>query len=149
MIYHVTFSSIRSTNSYPGIEKIISSQYVNVYHNGGLKMGKIWLISVLIIAVLTSGCTYGPKTQTQPVAPNTVEIKGFAFNPEALTIVKGTTVTWTNLDGASHTVTGIGNDLNSQTLGQGQTYGFTFNETGTFEYQCNIHPSMKGKVIVT
>lgn len=66
-------------------------------------MGKIWLISFLIIAVLTSGCTYGPKTQTQPTAANTVEIKGFAFNPE----------------------------------------------TGTFEYQCNIHPSMKGKVIVT
>ncbi|MCZ7399530.1 MAG: cupredoxin family copper-binding protein [Candidatus Methanoperedens sp.] len=112
-------------------------------------MGKIWLISFLIIAVLASGCTYGPKTETQPAAPNTVEIKGFAFNPDTITIAKGTTVTWTNQDSVQHTVTGIGNDIDSPILSPGQTYSFTFNDTGTFEYQCHIHPTMKGKVIVT
>lgn len=112
-------------------------------------MGKMWLIGFLIIAVLASGCTYGPKTETQPTAANTVEIKGYAFNPDTITIAKGTTVTWTNLDSVRHTVTGIGSDVNSQVLSQGQTYSFTFNTVGTFEYQCHIHPTMKGKVIVT
>lgn len=112
-------------------------------------MGKIWLISFLIIAVLASGCTSGPEIQSQPTATNTVEIKGFAFNPDTITIAKGTTVTWTNMDSAQHTVTGIGNDISSEILSQGQTYSFTFNEAGTFEYQCHIHPGMKGKVIVT
>ncbi|MGB8217524.1 MAG: cupredoxin family copper-binding protein [Candidatus Methanoperedens sp.] len=111
-------------------------------------MGKILLISFLIIAVLASGCTSGPKT-TQPAAANTVEIKGLAFIPDNITIAKGATVTWTNLDSVEHTVTGEGNDLDSPILGQGQTYSFTFNETGTFEYQCHIHPNMIGKVIVT
>lgn len=110
-------------------------------------MGKIWLICFLIIAVLASGCTSGSKTQTQPA--NTVEIKGLAFIPDNITIAKGATVTWTNLDSVEHTVTGEGNDLDSPILSQGQTYNFTFNETGTFEYQCHIHPNMNGKVIVT
>jgi len=123
---------------------------------------KTWLIGFLIAAVLLSGCTYGPKTETQSIATQTatpvpttltntvnVEIKGFAFNPETITISKGTTVIWTNSDSVSHTVTGIGNDIDSQILGLGQTYSFIFNEAGTFEYQCHIHPSMKGKVIVT
>jgi plastocyanin len=112
-------------------------------------MGKIWLISFLIIAVLTSGCTYGPKTQTQPAAANTVEIKGYAFNPDTITIAKGTTVTWTNQDSVQHTVTEINSVFSSDILRQGQTFSYTFNETGTFEYQCHIHPSMRGKVIVT
>lgn len=125
-------------------------------------MRKTWLIGFLIAAVLISGCTYGPKTETQSMATQTaspvptrssntvnVEIKGFAFNPDNITISRGTTVTWTNADTMQHTVTGIGNDIDSQILSQGQTYSFTFNDAGTFEYQCHIHPSMLGKVIVT
>lgn len=131
-------------------------------------MKKIWIIGLLVFVLLISGCTYGPKTTSQPApaqspaatqaittattapgATAAVEIKGFAFNPDTMTIEKGTTVTWTNRDGAPHTVTGIGNDINSQTLSQGQTYSYTFNEAGTFDYQCHIHPSMRGKVVVT
>ncbi|MFA4935163.1 MAG: cupredoxin family copper-binding protein [Candidatus Methanoperedens sp.] len=136
-------------------------------------MKKTWIIGLLVLAVLISGCTYGPETTPQqtaaqpaPTTPATtqpattqpatapgataaVEIKGFAFNPATITIAKGTIVTWTNRDGAPHTVTGTGNDINSQTLSQGQAYSFTFNDAGTFEYKCNIHPSMRGKVIVT
>ncbi len=129
-------------------------------------MKKTWIIGLLVLVVLISGCTYEPKTTPQPtpaqspaVAPAittattspeataTVEIKGFAFNPDTLTIQKGTTVTWTNKDSAPHTVTG--DTFGSETLSQGQAFGYTFNEAGTFEYQCHIHPGMRGKVIVT
>lgn len=118
-------------------------------------MGKILLISFLVIVVIISGCA-GPKTVTQPATTNTAEIKGttvdikdFAFDPANVTIAKGSMVTWIQKDSVVHTVTGDGNDLDSPILSQGQTYNFTFNETGTFEYQCHIHPNMKGKVIVT
>ena len=111
-------------------------------------MRNIWLVALLIIVVLVSGCT-GQKTETQPVTSNTVDIKGFAFDPAAVTITKGTTVTWTNRDTAPHTVTGINNSFSSETLNEGQSYSRAFNETGTFEYECHIHPRMRGKVIVT
>lgn len=111
-------------------------------------MKNIWLIAFLILGVLISGCT-GQKTETPPVTTNTVDIKGFAFNPDTITITKGTTVTWTNKDSAPHTVTEINNAFSSDTMNEGQTYTYTFNEAGTFEYQCHIHPNMKGKVIAT
>jgi len=112
-------------------------------------MKNTWLIAFLILVVLISGCT-GQKTEPQPSTTDKVDIVGFAFDPASIAITKGTTVTWTNKDSAQHTVTEIKiNGFSSETLNQGQTYTHTFNETGTFEYQCHLHTSMKGKVIVS
>lgn len=109
-------------------------------------------IVFLILAVLISGCT-GQKTVTKTdnmtEKPNSVVIKGFAFDPATITVAKGTTVTWMNMDSASHTVVAAGNAFSSGNLNNGQSYEHTFDETGTFEYKCVIHPSMSGKVIVT
>ena len=105
------------------------------------------LIVFLVLAVLISGCT-GQKTDTTPAAPNSVAINGFAFDPATLTVTKGTTVTWTNMDSAAHTVVASGNAFTSDNLNNGQSFTHTFNEAGTFEYKCGIHPSMSGKVIV-
>ena len=118
-------------------------------------MKKILVVSLLIIMVLISGC-YGPKTAvppttTQSTVANSVEIKGFAFNPGAITVAKGTTVTWTNEDSAPHTVTTTNApvDFDSGRMSKGDTFSQTFDAAGTYEYYCSIHPNMKGKVIVT
>lgn len=111
-----------------------------------VNMKKTWLIALIILSIAMSGCT-AQNTQTQPETANAIDIMDFAFNPDAITVSKGTTVTWTNKDSAPHTVTGTA--FTSETLSQGQSYSYTFNEAGTFEYHCNIHPSMLGKVIVT
>ena len=118
-------------------------------------MKKILVVSLLIAVMLISGC-YGPKTAapsitTQPTATNTVEIKGFAFNPGAITVTKGTTITWTNEDSAPHTVTTINAPVafDSGRMSKGDTFSQTFDTAGTYEYYCSIHPNMKGKVIVT
>jgi plastocyanin len=108
------------------------------------------------LAVLISGCT-GQKADTKTTTPtttmtekpNTVLIKGFAFDPATITVTKGTTVTWMNMDSAEHTVVAKGNAFSSDVLKNGQSFAHTFNETGTFEYICGKHPSMTGKVIVT
>jgi plastocyanin len=105
-------------------------------------------MAFLTLAVLFSGCG-AQNTQNQPVTTNEVDIQDFAFSPDSITVTKGTTVTWTNKDSAPHTVKGIGTVWTSETLNQGQTYNQTFNEAGTFEYECSIHTSMRGKVIVT
>lgn len=109
-------------------------------------MKNTWLIALIILSIAMSGCTE-QKTQTQPVTANAIDIMDFAFNPDTITVAKGTTVTWTNKDSAQHTVTGTA--FTSGTLNQGQSYSYTFNEAGTFEYYCKFHPSMLGKVIVT
>ncbi|MEX2016958.1 MAG: cupredoxin family copper-binding protein [Candidatus Pacearchaeota archaeon] len=83
--------------------------------------------------------------------PQTVnlDISGFAFVPATMQINVGDTVIWTNQDSTSHTVTSdSGNELNSPYLSQGQIYSHTFTSSGTFDYHCKPHPSMKGKIIV-
>ena len=112
-------------------------------------------ISLMIIAlVILGGCTQqtadqAGKKDVEKTSEGivTVSIKDFAFNPATITITKGTKVTWVNEDSAPHTATSEGS-FDSVTLSKGQSFSYIFAETGTFNYKCSIHPSMKGKVIV-
>ena len=75
-----------------------------------------------------------------------MKIEGYAFEERTLTIKAGTTVTWTNEDVASHTVTGDAFD--SGKLSQGAKWSYRFTEPGTYTYYCAYHPSMTATVIV-
>lgn len=77
-----------------------------------------------------------------------VSISNFAFMPQNITINPGMTVTWTNNDSVTHTVTADNGMFNSGNLAPGQSFSFTFPSTGTFTYHCSIHPSMTGTVTV-
>jgi plastocyanin len=78
-----------------------------------------------------------------------VAIEGFSYG-EPLEIAVGTTVTWTNMDSAPHTVTQSGGGgFQSGAMQQGETFSFTFEEAGTFDYFCEFHPNMSGQVIVS
>ncbi|HEX8947162.1 MAG TPA: cupredoxin domain-containing protein [Candidatus Paceibacterota bacterium] len=83
-----------------------------------------------------------PQAQTAAIA-----IKNFAFNPATVTINKGTTVIWTNQDSVAHRIKS-GYGFNSNNLNPGDAYHYQFNEAGTFDYICGIHPYMHGTVIV-
>jgi plastocyanin len=88
--------------------------------------------------------TAPPKTTTEEILMlNTV------FSPAEKMITKGTTVKWTNQDPYAHTVTSDDNVFNSGNLNQGQTFEYTFNTPGTYDYHCIYHaPGMKGRIIV-
>jgi plastocyanin len=78
-----------------------------------------------------------------------IAIENFAFNSSNLTVTKGTTITWVNYDSAPHTVTSdTGTMLNSKPIQKGESFEFTFNQSGTFTYHCAIHPMMKGSITV-
>lgn len=97
-----------------------------------------------------SDSSTNPSNQDQAVATTSVTIADMSFSPATITVQKGSTVTWTNQDSTPHTVTGDDSgNMDSDSLSQGDTYKFTFNETGTFTYHCNFHSDMTGKVIVT
>jgi plastocyanin len=87
--------------------------------------------------------------QDAPVATNTVAIQNFAFAPATVTVKAGTTLTWTNRDQDSHTVTAMSGPFHSPTLNTGQSYRYTFTAPGRYEYLCTIHPFMTATVVVT
>ncbi len=77
-----------------------------------------------------------------------VEIADFAFSPETLTVAAGTTVTWTNDGEKPHTATHAGGAFDSGRLEPGDDHRETFDEPGTYEYFCAIHPTMTGAIVV-
>lgn len=81
---------------------------------------------------------------------SSVAIKDMAFSPTNISVKKGTKVTWTNNDSMGHSVISENDGgPHSSVLSKGQSYSFTFDAAGTFNYICGVHPSMKGKVTVT
>ncbi len=112
-------------------------------------------------APATATPTPPPPTATpEPVAtvaptPSLSVSSGIDYNTlEDLKVAVGGTVTWTNGDEVSHTVTsgapGAATTLwDSGNMGQGATFKFTFSQAGVYAYFCKIHPSsMKATVTV-
>src|SRR5215217_5882345 len=78
-----------------------------------------------------------------------VSIVDFAFQPMAIFVGVGETVEWTNTGNADHTVDSDTEIFESDILDPGETYSYTFGEPGIFPYHCDIHPHMRGMVVVT
>jgi len=78
-----------------------------------------------------------------------VSIENFAFGPKSLSIHPGDSVTWSNDDGAPHTVTFKDGSAGARSLSPGQTFTRVFDRAGTFDYFCSFHPFMTGQVVVS
>lgn len=104
-------------------------------------------LAVAIVAVLVGTAAVVPAA----ASVETVAIRDYAFSPETLPVVAGTTVTWTNFDIAPHTVTGVSGPvpLSSPQLQRGQSWSYTFEQAGTYRYYCAVHPAMIGSVVVS
>ena len=100
------------------------------------------------VATSPAGTPKSTPAATTPAAEGvSVDIKNFAFNPKTVTIKVGQTVTWTNQDSVSHPLRGDGG-IDSGDMPGGKSYSKTFDTEGTFDYECTVHPQMKGQVVV-
>lgn len=123
-------------------------------------MKKIVIITTTIfLTLLFGGCSLSgnnntssnnmpmqDQNQTTSIEGSSISIQNFAFSPKTLTISKGVAVNWTNNDSAPHQIKS--DTFDSKILNKGETFSFTFENVGTFDYSCAIHPSMTGKIIV-
>jgi plastocyanin len=83
----------------------------------------------------------------------TVRMEDNFFDPANITVEPGTTVTWVQSGNNPHTTTSYDGLWDSGMMegGSGETFSFTFEEPGTFDYFCIPHESlgMIGTVTVT
>ena len=106
---------------------------------------KLKILFVAIVALMIASC----KSDT-PVMTNEVTLSGLSFSPKTLSVTTGTTVTWTNKEAITHTVTSDNAGLfDSGDITNGQAFTHTFTTVGTFPYHCTHHATMTGSVIVT
>ncbi len=83
---------------------------------------------------------------------DTVTIERSRFDPQALEVATGTEVTFENLDSYAHTVTsadGSAAEFDSGELAGDETFEQTFAEPGSYEYICEIHPTMRAEIVVS
>ena len=81
------------------------------------------------------------------------DVEDVCYIPSKIVIQKGDSVTWLNEDSAFHTVTsgfyGEPTELfDSGYLDPYQYYTLSFDEIGTYDYYCVLHPWMFAQVIV-
>lgn len=75
------------------------------------------------------------------------------YIPSKIVIKQGDSVTWVNEDVAFHSVTSGYYDkpsvlFDSNYLDPEESFTFIFENVGTYDYFCTLHPWMKGQVIV-
>jgi len=73
-----------------------------------------------------------------------VRVVDIDFELEVITIPVGTTVTWVYDANLPHTATSDTDVFNSGTLGDGDTFSYTFDEAGSFPYFCKFHGGVGG-----
>lgn len=76
-----------------------------------------------------------------------VEITGFNFIPESLTVKAGDTITWINKDIAPHTASADDKSFDTGELKQNESASITVSSDQTITYFCKFHPSMKAKLM--
>lgn len=128
------------------------------------------LLVLVVSGVLLTGCglaaTEPPAADPSPASPSPqgtvatdqLTITNRGFEPQSITVTKGSTVTWTNADASGHWIASdphpIHTDLagfDSQgTVSAGGTYQFTFTKVGEWAYHDHLRPvTYTGLVIVT
>jgi len=90
----------------------------------------------------------GPQTTGSASGRGAVKIESFRFQPTTMNVTRGTVVVSTNDDSAPHTATANDASFDTGRLDQGKSGQVTFDKPGTFEYVCNFHSSMNGRVVV-
>ncbi len=93
-----------------------------------------------------SGATSGGATSNTGTS---LTISNFMFSPMDLTVSPGATVSVTNKDSATHTLTATDGQFNTGDITQNQTKTFKApTAPGAYHYICNIHQFMVGTITV-
>ena len=103
--------------------------------------------AMLLILLVLTACAAGAEP-LRPAKKN-VSIKDMQFQPAAIEVQAGDTVTWTNNDDRDHTVTADDGSFKSDNISTGGKFVYKFTKAGKFSYACSYHPRMKGTVTVT
>jgi len=124
-------------------------------------------VGVAVSSSTTASFELRVRDVPQMTGPTTVEVSmptgtsvpgceetNRCFNPATVSVDVGGTVTWSNDDTAAHTVTsgtsadGPNGIFDSSLFMAGTTFSHTFDDAGTYDYFCMVHPWMIGEVVV-
>jgi plastocyanin len=101
-------------------------------------------MAVLVFAAIAVAQSTAPALNNTA----TVDIRGHAFDPAQLNVAPGTTVRFVNNDTEPHTATADNGLFDTGVLQPGSSFEVFLDGSGTVPYHCELHPDMKGTVVV-
>lgn len=107
---------------------------------------------VAVLALLACSVSVGAASLVHKPVTHTVVIEGMQFTPTTLTIRSGDSVMWVNKDIVEHTATtpaSAKRSFDSGMIAVGKSWKRSFKASGTYDYICTYHPTMKGVIKVT
>jgi nitrite reductase (NO-forming)/hydroxylamine reductase len=115
-----------------------------------LLVGAVLIATALGLALRTPAIAQdaAPTPATSPATSMTVTIANLAFTPHTIVVATGATITWKNDDNVAHTVHSHEGWFDSGEIAPGGTFVWQPNQPGTFRYNCGIHPTMEGVILV-
>ncbi|MDW7731680.1 MAG: hypothetical protein SCH66_04515 [Methanolobus sp.] len=112
---------------------------------------KIFTFLLLAAFLILAGCA--EKTSDSAIEGESVNAKtvviyqdNFSFHPDYVIIEEGDTIKWINNDTAASVIRG--SSFQSPTLREGDSFSYTFEKTGTYDYFLISHPWTRGGIVV-
>ena len=101
-----------------------------------------------LLLILSLGACHGQSLDDVPseVGVTRILVQDNKFSTRVTQVPVGTEVTWQWDGSTQHNV--AGEDFRSDTMRAG-TFSHVFSSTGKFDYLCQLHGGMTGRVIVT
>jgi plastocyanin len=123
---------------------------MNDVSEGSMRFAHIthWVPAIGLAATLGAAGVIAVVAGVRAQSETAVTVQDFAFAPKEASVPAGSSVTWTNRDRASHTITSNDNAWDSARLAPGSAFTLTLTKPGTYTYRCGIHPGMKGTLVV-
>jgi plastocyanin len=103
------------------------------------------IFGLLLAGIHSPGAAAGDSATASRTA--TVRIVNFAFGPATLRVAKGSEVAFSNSSRTVHTAT-RGGAFDTGRIKPGKSVTVRFRQKGTFAYHCEIHPQMRGTIVV-
>ena len=78
----------------------------------------------------------------------TVQVTGYAYSPDRITVRAGTRITFTNHDPTAHTATSDNGGFDTMTIAPHSSRTIRITRPGTYPYHCVFHAFMTGTITV-
>jgi plastocyanin len=111
----------------------------------------IWVFALVAILIALAAVLPAVAAERDEVSViRRVRIVDFAFSPRRVMAISGADrIGWSNVGNAPHTATSTTGLFDSGTLDPGERFLWTPPGPGTYDYFCEIHPDMTGRILVS
>lgn len=109
------------------------------------------LAALMVSAVASSGHATPARAEyigVEMVEPAAFDPSTWGFGPNSTIVQVGDTITWTNRGNAPHNAVAYDGTFESPILFTGESWSFTVENPGVYDYNCKLHPDMRASLIV-